>query len=66
MSKWGRWMQQKSVRHATEETEEALRSWNQWKDASLPKLNSQLTAAHLSQLDLQQRPETMPAGGDEE
>jgi photosystem II stability/assembly factor-like uncharacterized protein len=58
--------QQKSVRHVTEETEEALRSWNQWKDASLPKLNSQLTAAHLSQLDLQQRPETMPESGDEE
>ena len=58
--------QQKAAAHEAEETEEALRSWNQWKDGSLPKLNSQLTAAHLSQLNLQQRPETMPEGGDED
>jgi len=58
--------QQKAAAHATEETEEALRSWNKWKAGSLPKMNSQLTAAHLSQLDLQQRPETMPEGGDED
>jgi hypothetical protein len=44
--------QQKAAAHANEETEEALRSWNKWKDGSLPKLNSQLTAAHLSQLNL--------------
>jgi hypothetical protein len=58
--------QQKAAAHAAEETEEALRSWNRWKDGSLPKLNSQLTAAHLPQLNLQQRPETMPEGGDED
>ena len=58
--------QGKAAVHATEETEEALRSWNQWKDGSLPKLNSELTAAHLSQLDLQREPETMPEGGDED
>ncbi len=58
--------QQKAAAHATEETAETLRSWNRWKDVSLPKLNSQLTAAHLAQLNLQQRPETMPEGGDED
>jgi small-conductance mechanosensitive channel len=58
--------QQKAAAHATEETEAALRSWNKWKDGSLPKLNSQLTAAHRSELNLQQRPEIMPEGGDED
>jgi hypothetical protein len=48
--------QQKAAIHASEETEEALRSWNRWKEGSLPKLNSQLAAAHLSQLNLQLRP----------
>ncbi len=58
--------QQKASAHAGEETEEALRSWNKWKDGSLPKLNSQLTSAHLSQLNLEQMPETMPESGDED
>jgi hypothetical protein len=58
--------QQKAATHASEETAEALRSWNAWKQGSLPRLNSQLTAAHLSQLNLQQRPETMPETGDED
>jgi photosystem II stability/assembly factor-like uncharacterized protein len=58
--------QQKAAANASEETEEALRSWNKWKEGSLPKLNRELTAAHLSQLNLQQRPETMPESGDED
>jgi photosystem II stability/assembly factor-like uncharacterized protein len=58
--------QQKAATHASEETAEALRNWNAWKQGSLPRLNSQLTAAHLSQLNLQQRPETMPETGDED
>ncbi len=58
--------QQKAAAHAGEETEEALRRWNKWKEGSLPKLNSQLTAAHLSQLNLQQSPESMPESGDED
>ncbi len=58
--------QQKAAAHASEETEETLRGWNKWKEGALPKLNSQLTAAHLSQLNLQQKPETMPEGGDED
>jgi photosystem II stability/assembly factor-like uncharacterized protein len=58
--------QQKAAAHAGEETEEALRSWNKWKQSDLPKLNSELTAAHLAQLNLQQRPETMPESGDED
>jgi hypothetical protein len=58
--------QRKAAAHASEETEEVLRGWNKWKEGSLPKLNSQLTAAHLSQLNLEQRPETMPESGDED
>jgi photosystem II stability/assembly factor-like uncharacterized protein len=58
--------QQKAAAHAGEETAEALRSWNTWKDTLLPQLNSQLRAAHLSELNLNQRPETMPEGGDED
>jgi hypothetical protein len=58
--------QQKAAAHANEETEEALRGWNTWKTGSLPKLNGELTAAHLSQLNLEQRPETMPESGDED
>jgi hypothetical protein len=59
-------VQQKAAAHAGEETAEALRSWNTWKDTLLPQLNSQLRAAHLSELNLNQRPETMPEGGDED
>jgi hypothetical protein len=58
--------QQKAAAHAGDETEEALRRWNKWKEGSLPKLNSQLTAAHLLQLNLQQSPESMPESGDED
>jgi hypothetical protein len=58
--------QKKAAIHATEETEESLQRWNKWKDGSLLKLNSQLTAAHLSQLNLQQKPQTMPESGDED
>jgi hypothetical protein len=58
--------QQKAAVHASKETEEALRSWDAWKAGLLPKLNSELSAAHLAQLNLQQRPETMPESGDED
>ncbi len=58
--------QQQAAAHAGEETGEALRTWNEWKQNSLAKLNSQLTAAHASPLNLEQRPETMPEGGDED
>jgi hypothetical protein len=58
--------QLKAAGHTSEEVEEALKGWKRWKDASLPALNEQLHAAHLSELDLQQRPETMPEGGDED
>jgi hypothetical protein len=58
--------QQKAAAHASEETSEALKGWNKWKQESLPKLNSELTAAHLAQLNVQQRPETMPESGDED
>ena len=58
--------QQKAAVQANEETEEALRSWDKWRQSDLPKLNSQLTAAHLSQLNLEQRPETMLESGDED
>jgi hypothetical protein len=58
--------QLKAAAHADEETEESLRAWKQWKDASLPNLNQQLQAAHLSELHPEQRPEAMPESGDED
>jgi photosystem II stability/assembly factor-like uncharacterized protein len=58
--------QQTAAVHASKETEEALRCWDAWKAGLLPKLNSELSAAHLAQLNLQQRPETMPESGDED
>jgi photosystem II stability/assembly factor-like uncharacterized protein len=58
--------QLKAATNTGEEVKEALEGWKRWKDTSLPALNEQLHAAHLSELDLQQRPETMPEGGDED
>ncbi len=58
--------QQKASAHVSEEAAETLRGWKVWKEGSLAILNSQLRAAHLMELNPQQRPETMPEGGDED
>jgi hypothetical protein len=51
---------------AAEESAESLRGWQRWRDTSLPSLNQQLHAAHLSELHPEQRPESMPESGDED
>jgi photosystem II stability/assembly factor-like uncharacterized protein len=56
----------KASARASEESEESLGAWKHWRDASLPSLNQQLQAAHLSELHPEQRPESMPQSGDED
>ena len=58
--------QLKAIAHADEESEQSLHAWNHWKAASLPAVNQQLQAAHLSELKPEQRPEFMPESGDED
>jgi len=58
--------QLKASARAAEESEESLRAWKHWRDTSLPSLNQQLQAAHLSELHPEQRPESMPESGDED
>ena len=58
--------QLKAAAHASEESEESLRAWKHWKETSLPSLNQQLQAVHLSELHPEQRPESMPESGDED
>ncbi len=58
--------QQTAGEHLGEEVKAAVGRWERLKDASLPELNRRLNDAHLPAIDLERRPETMPAGGDEE
>jgi photosystem II stability/assembly factor-like uncharacterized protein len=58
--------QQTAGEHVGEEVKGAVGRWERVKTASLPGLNRRLQDAHLPAIDLERRPETMPAGGDEE
>jgi hypothetical protein len=58
--------QMKAAEHATGELAEVLERWEQSKGSSIPALNRQLDAAHLPVLNLEQKPQTMPDGGDED
>ena len=58
--------QLKAADHASEEVSEALRRWEKSRASSIPALNRQLEAAHLPVLNLEQKPESMPDGGDED
>jgi hypothetical protein len=58
--------QQAAGEHVGEEVNAAVGRWERMKTALLPGLNRRLTDAHLPAIDLERRPETMPAGGDEE
>lgn len=58
--------QLKAADHASEELTEVLNRWQQFKTVSIPALNRQLDAAHLPSLNLEQKPQTMPDGGDED
>jgi hypothetical protein len=57
--------QLKAAEHANEELTEVLNRWRHSKESSIPALNRQLDAAHLPLLNLEQKPQTMPEGGDE-
>jgi hypothetical protein len=59
-------VQVKAVEHASEELTEVLNHWQQSKDSSIPALNRRLEAAHFPPLNLEQKPQTMPEGGDED
>jgi photosystem II stability/assembly factor-like uncharacterized protein len=59
-------VQVKAVEHASEELTAVLKRWQQSKESSIPGLNHQLEAAHLPPLNLEQKPQTMPEGGDED
>jgi len=59
-------VQVKAVEHANEELTEVLKHWQQSKESSIPALNRQLEAAHFPPLNLEQKPQTMPEGGDED
>ncbi|MGA2652182.1 MAG: glycoside hydrolase [Terracidiphilus sp.] len=58
--------QVKAADHASEELTDVLKLWQHAKDSSIPDLNLQLEAAHLPPLNLEQKPQTMPEGGDED
>jgi hypothetical protein len=59
-------VQLKAAAHANEELTEILNRWKHSKESSIPALNHQLDAAHLPLLNLEQKPQNMPEGGDEE
>ncbi len=48
------------------ESKEVVEKWERMKSSALPELNKKLAAAGLPAINLQQRPENMPEGGDED
>ncbi len=58
--------QVQTAAHANEELSRTLLAWEQFKTTSLPEINRQLRAEHLTELNLELKPEIMPQGGDED
>jgi photosystem II stability/assembly factor-like uncharacterized protein len=58
--------QQKAGEHVAAESMEVVQRWQKMKSTSLPALNRKLSGAGLPPIDLQQQPEDMPEGGDED
>jgi hypothetical protein len=58
--------QQNMGAHMTKEVSEVVERWERMKQSALPALNRTLNGSHLPAIDLEQRPETMPEGGDED
>jgi hypothetical protein len=52
--------------HNQEEGEEAVRGWEEFQQKQLPAINEQLRNAHRPAVNLNQRPGSMPEGGDED
>jgi hypothetical protein len=58
--------QRQAADHTSEELSEVLSHWQRLKGSSIPEVNRQLRNAHLRELDLEQKPKTMPESGDED
>jgi photosystem II stability/assembly factor-like uncharacterized protein len=58
--------QQQAAEHTEQELAGSLRHWETMKSASIPDLNRKLRDAHLPELSLEKKPDTMPEGGDED
>jgi hypothetical protein len=58
--------QMKAADHESEELVEAFARWEKAKTSSIPALNHQLEGEHLSPINLEQKPESMPDSGDED
>ena len=56
----------KAAAHAEDEGGEALKSWEAFKKADLPRLNEALTKAGAPAIDLKREPKEMPDHGDED
>jgi hypothetical protein len=58
--------QRTAAGHVNEELSAVMGAWEPIKSTSIPELNDKLRREHLSPLDLNQKPETMPQSGDED
>ncbi len=58
--------QQKACERVSNELDAVQRKWERLKGSAIPELNHKLGAAHLPELNLEQRPETIPQSGDED
>jgi hypothetical protein len=58
--------QQEACTHVNEELAEVEKEWEKVKTSDLPELNHRLKGAHLPDLNLEQKPESMPESGDED
>jgi hypothetical protein len=58
--------QEQASAHLASELVEVLPEWERLKTSLIPHANRQLEGAHLPALSLDQKPDTMPEGGDED
>ncbi len=58
--------QEQASAHMVSELAEVLPEWERLRTSSIPAANRQLQGAHLPTLSLDQKPDAMPEGGDED
>jgi photosystem II stability/assembly factor-like uncharacterized protein len=58
--------QEQASAHARSELDEVLPAWGKIKSSTIPEMNRRLQAAHLPGLDADEKPDSMPEGGDED
>jgi hypothetical protein len=58
--------QEQASAHMVSELREVLPEWERLRTSSIPAANRQLQGAHLPTLSLDQKPDAMPEGGDED